>query len=395
MKAKIYNVLLLVCCVLYAVVRGRATHVVLKPGHFVVVQNAKLGDMVCTTPVFRAIKQQYPRALVTVVGDQVNKHVLAGHTDVDDYIVWNRDPRGVSDMLYEVRRRAPDVAMLATPDFYTLAVLFLSGVPAIVAPVVRNGSSPYETRSFTLLRRLVLTRPHHMRHYAPREYLRLLEPLGIEVDDTTKRLAVRKDAVARVDILLRKAGVEATDVIVGLSPSAGNKIKCWGSENWAALINQIHAAHVPPKRPRIVIIGGKHDTAEVEATCAGLAPSVEVINTLNQLSLEELKALIARMHVFIAVDTGPVYIAESFNVPTIDIVGPIDEREQPPIGEWHKVVVAPREEPALFVLNARVYNKEEAERQTKAITPAYVFDVYTELYENVYQRFHRGKTTYS
>ena len=36
------------------------------------------------------------------------------------------------------------------------------------------------------------------------------------------------------------------------------------------------------------------------------------------------------VHLFISVDTGPIYIAEAFNVPTVDIVGPVDENVQPP-----------------------------------------------------------------
>ena len=55
-------------------------------------------------------------------------------------------------------------------------------------------------------------------------------------------------------------------------------------------------------------------------------------------------------------------------MPTIDITGPMDENEQPPVGRFHKVVVPDRKKPELHVLNARVYNEKEALGQTLSIS---------------------------
>ena len=93
-----------------------------------------------------------------------------------------------------------------------------------------------------------------------------------------------------------------------------------------------------------------------------------IIDASEKFSIDELKALIAQAGLFISVDTGPLYIAEAFGVPTVDIVGPMDEREQPPIGEHHKVVVPPRTAAAIHIMNARVYDEQEARRQIEAIS---------------------------
>ncbi len=55
MKSK--NFFLLVVCVGYFLLRGRAAKKVLNPKSVLVVQLAKMGDMVSTTPVFAAIKK--------------------------------------------------------------------------------------------------------------------------------------------------------------------------------------------------------------------------------------------------------------------------------------------------------------------------------------------------
>ena len=43
--------------------------------------------MVYTTPMFRAVKEKYPKAKVLVIGNRVNKEILGGNTDVDGYLV--------------------------------------------------------------------------------------------------------------------------------------------------------------------------------------------------------------------------------------------------------------------------------------------------------------------
>ena len=89
----------------------------------------------------------------------------------------------------------------------------------------------------------------------------------------------------------------------------------------------------------------------------------------EELSIDELKAFITQARLFISVDTGPIYIAEAFGVATIDITGPIDENEQPPISSQNLVVIPRnRQKPELFVMNAKKYNKEEALRQVQSIT---------------------------
>lgn len=99
-----------------------------------------------------------------------------------------------------------------------------------------------------------------------------------------------------------------------------------------------------------------------------LSPQVSVVDTVGQLSIEELKALIAHLTLVVAPDTGAIYIAEALGIPTVDIVGPVDEREQPPIGPIHEVVVPPRIRPELFVMDARSYNMAEVTRQLMATT---------------------------
>ncbi|MFA6428763.1 MAG: glycosyltransferase family 9 protein [Candidatus Buchananbacteria bacterium] len=359
-KLEIFFVLLY--CFLYCLIRGKANKIVMKPKNILVAQTAGLGDMVCTTPMFRAIKNKYPECKVFVLGSTTNQELLQGHPDVDKYFSLNH---GVLELAKIFRREGIDFACSAFPDFATLAAMYLAGIPAISMPRVIGEFCPQYTKAYQILTKLVLLIPHYARQYAAREYLRLLEPIGIRTKDITKHIVYSNSAKQQVISFLGKQKVNLKeDLLIGIFPSAGNKIKNWSPINFAKLGNYLYQKY----SARIVIMGGKNDEQEVKETIVNLDSSTQVINTHNLFNLDQLKALISVLTLFISVDSGPIYLAEALGVPTVDIIGPVDENDQPPVGLLHKIVKASREKSAMYVMNARIYDKQEAKRQIEEIS---------------------------
>lgn len=375
MRERFSNLSVLVRCVLEFLLRGRAVAKIAKPKTVVVVQFGKLGDMVCTTPMFRAIKKEYPDARIIVVGDKVGGQVLSGNSYVDRYISCGVHIDGA---LEELQRENPDVGITVGPSVRAFGLLYLAGASLVIAPRV-VGEINSESRIYRILRRFGAIASHHVGQYAPREYLRLLEPLGIETNDTQKHVAYTEEAAASVDALLKENEVQKKNLI-GIAPSAGNKIKNWPAQRFALV-----ADHLSKKYGAVImLLGGPSDKTESDEVRSFLGPATECIDTTGKLSLEELKALIARLKLFISVDTGPIYIAEALGVPTVDIVGPMDEREQPPIGEKHMVVIPPyKRVPQLFIMSPGVKDRVEARRQIESITAEQVIEVVDTLMSRI------------
>lgn len=372
MISRLGNMLILAGAFFFSSFKGKANRKVLEPQTVLLIQMAKLGDMVCTTPMFRAVKIRYPNCKVVVAGLPFNQELLDKHPDVDEYIVWQEN---FMQMWRKIRRYRFDFACVATPSFIHLACLYLSGIPSIATPIVVNGFCPVETRLYRVLRKLVVAVPYRMGFYAPREYLRLLEPAGIFSEDTSKCLNFSKNDEKQAENFLRTSST-ADRLYVAIAPGAGHKVKQWPAERFASLADYISANY----QVRILLIGGPKDTAESREMLARMKYRHGVIDTVGQLSLGGLKALISKTHLLIGADTGPIYIAEAFGVPTIDIVGPMDEYEQPPRGPKHSVVVAERKAPAMHILNARQIDMKEARRQVEAITTEMVVAALDELW---------------
>lgn len=373
MFSRFRNLVLLLFCVIYFFIRGSGRKRIGKPKKVLVAQLAKLGDMVCTTPVFRALKKHYPECKVYVLGDRVNSELLEGNTDVDGYIVYEKD---FWKMRREIKKEKFDAIFLTGPSPDILALLYLSSASLIVAPKIENGFSPQETKAYKFLRKFVAVVPHRMGRYGAREYLRLLEPIGIFEEDTAKHLVFQEESQKKVGQFFAKHHIDPQhDFLAGVFPSTGYEIKRWPAERFAKVADYLIEKH----NARIIVSGTEMDRAQCEGMIAKITHKEKVISAAGKFSIDELKALIANLALFISVDTGPIYIAESYGVPTIDIVGPMDDREQPPIGEKHKVVKVDRKEPQLHVMNTSMFDHTEAIRQRDGITVEMVTKVVDEL----------------
>ena len=75
--------------------------------------------MVCTTPMFRAVKEKYPKAKVLVIGNRVNKEILGGNTDVDGYLVYENS---FWKLLKKIKNEKADFACDTNPNLVGLAL---------------------------------------------------------------------------------------------------------------------------------------------------------------------------------------------------------------------------------------------------------------------------------
>lgn len=336
-----------------------------RPLRVLVIQNAKMGDMVCSTPVFQAVKKFSPEVILAVGGNMINKELLEHGSLIDTYIIFNNlDPEGT---LSKIKEFKADFACVLTPDYFGLKLLMKAKIPLISVPKIENGLSPHETKLFKFLRTAIASKPHMMGHYVPREYLRLLEPIGIYESNTKKVLGYSIEAKNKVRETFEKHFGELN---IGISPSAGNKIKQWPAERFAEIADYC----MKTLNAKVFVINGMGNIKESKEMIKNLSQRDSIVDLTGQLSLDELKAFISTLDLFIAVDTGPIYIAEAFDVATIDIVGPVDENEQPPKGEFNIVVVPERNKPAIHLMNTKQFDQVEAKRQIESITSQQVIE---------------------
>ncbi len=326
------NLLLTVLSYGFFLVRGGANKKPLLPSKKVVALylTHNIGDMIFATPVFRALKEKYPECHLTVVGVAKNKIILEANPDIDEYIVC---PDRVRDLISLIKKQNADYGFSFAGSSVDLAVMYLARVKSISMFSIKNAD--VHSSGYAVLLPLCINIPYYIGEYVAQEYLRLLEPLDIHSTITKKYLYFTDGGKQSVTNFLNNEHVDISkDKIAIFSPGAGTKIKQWPAERFAEVADYIAETY----GMKIAVIGGPGDKHETDLFIASLKKTKPLIYVDS--SLDELKAFISYGSILIANDSGPVYIAEAFNIATLVVVGPTDENEHPPKGERNRIVSA-------------------------------------------------------
>ncbi|HNI74563.1 MAG TPA: hypothetical protein PLX65_13740, partial [Accumulibacter sp.] len=67
------------------------------PRSILVIRRDNIGDLLCTTPLFHALRRHYPESRIVALVNSYNAPALQGNTDVDQVLVYEK-----------AKHRAPD-----------------------------------------------------------------------------------------------------------------------------------------------------------------------------------------------------------------------------------------------------------------------------------------------
>jgi ADP-heptose:LPS heptosyltransferase len=121
--------------------------------------------------------------------------------------------------------------------------------------------------------------------------------------------------------------------LIGIHAGAHAPARRWPAERFAVV-----ADHLAQRfGAQIVLTGGPGEEEIAQAVAARMAtPSLCVV---GQTSLGGLAALIDRLDLFIANDTGPAHLADAVGTPSVTIFGPADHRRWAPLDQTRHPIV--------------------------------------------------------
>jgi len=295
-----------------------------------VIQTAKIGDLICSTPVFRAVKKRYPHAHLTAMVNPAARGLLEYNPYVNEVIEIERGfYRGLAGKIRLARllhKGGYDIAISLNPNLPFTIAMFWALIPIRISIIPDFFGITYRLAS--------IFSNHLAKHIRGRlvaeTYMEMLKAINIDSKDIAKDVFKSPDADDNVERLLEpRAKSQEPRAKVGIAVTSGNRLKEWGAKNIAALADKL----IAEKNSSVVLIGSEKDKDVADEIVKLVLYKDSILDAVGKFSLQELPALIERLSLFIGVDTGVIYMADALNIPVVDIAGPSDMEDQRPTGK--------------------------------------------------------------
>ncbi|CAN5611927.1 lipopolysaccharide heptosyltransferase II [soil metagenome] len=285
-----------------------------------------IGDVVFTTPIPRALKRAFPASRITYLVERHAAAVVERNHHLDEVIVADR-PSGLARIAADVR-----LARRLRRERFDL-VLDLHGGPrsswlawATGAPQRIGYDIPGRRWMYT--RTVARARELRPRHSVVNQWdlLGAIEGWRAAAPDPARDavdMPLNPAADARMAERLRAHGVGREEELIIAHVSAGNPFRRWPEPAFVELVTALASAS--PRR-RIVLSSGPSDRTAADRIAAAarqaLGAAADRIVDFGEFDLAELRALIARGHLFVGGDTGPLHVAATTTTPIVGIYGP-------------------------------------------------------------------------
>lgn len=272
------------------------------PRRILIVRLDHIGDYVCTTPMFKNLKQHFPGAEIAVLLNPAVRGLAQRDPFIDSIIAFDapwfsrnhkrlRLPELIG-LITHLRSRKFDLGFDPRGDFFSLLILFLAGVKYRVGYDVTGGG-------FLLHRKADYAKDTH----TIERNLKLLQRVQVSVLDKRAAVYSKEEDGALVQHLLIKEHCEAKRIVV-MHPYAGTSAKFWPVKRMQGIITKLNAQGCS-----VALIGSLNDRQGYEGVC----------DLRDKISLPQLARLLSISQGFIGLDSGPANIAAALGVPAVVI----------------------------------------------------------------------------
>jgi len=287
-----------------------------------------IGDAVISLPAIEALNIDFPSSEIVVVAKPWVCELYQNHPAVSRQIVYDaegehRGIRGLWKLIRELRGEHFDAAILLQNAFQAAWTAWRAGIPLRVG-YARDG------RSSLLNEAVEVPSPAAYGHQS-NYYLQLLfrsgiidkpqlvEEVHLHLADSERRWSARQ---------LQVLGLGGRRFLAGICP---------GADRYAKLADRL----IDALGADVLIFGSRAEGPLAESVAQAMEHTPVLV--AGKTTLREFMALLARCHLVITNDSGPMHVAAALQIPVLAVFGSTDERATGPLGHQVRVIKHPVE----------------------------------------------------
>jgi len=283
----------------------------MKPRRILIIRPDRIGDVVLTTPLIRAVKQSLPGSYVGVMVNSVSGVLLQHNPHID--LLITDDPNGKDagqsgfwNQVRTLRRLKFDTGLMPLPRERHAWMMLLAGIGKRIGV----GGKIYQILTGT--RTVSKNKYIPLRHEA--DYVMDLgRKIGVTNDDISPELFLSKDEQERAARFFTDRGFRLDRPIIGINPSSNNSVPNWRPEQYVRLCEKL------AERYQLFINIGVFANAMGQHFDRFKEKHIVYAGS----DLRELIAVCSRLSVLVSSSTGTQHIAAALKVPTVTMFCPL------------------------------------------------------------------------
>ncbi|TGN18645.1 lipopolysaccharide heptosyltransferase II [Leptospira idonii] len=286
-----------------------------------IIQTAFLGDLILSTPFFRAVKNLFPDSEIHLIVNQGTEQVLDGNPDIQKLIPLDkkRIKKNIFRFLefaFSLRREKYDLVYSPHFSFRSSILSRLTGAP------IRIG---YKESGFSFLHTKSVSRPRLGPHEVDKLFSLLFSSESEYPRGRERRpyLYLKEADEKKFQTLSSSLKIAEKNYIL-IAASSLWETKRMPEEKFASVISLI----LRKRTENVILIGSKADLPIEEKirSLLGIEPLREkersrFLSLIGKTSLSELSVWIQNAKAVISNDSSPIHFASAFNIPTVMIYG--------------------------------------------------------------------------
>lgn len=279
----------------------------------------RIGDMVLSTPVFKALKKIFPNAKLTVLASEKNYEILQNNPNVDEILIY----KGALWFIKEMRKRDFDMAidLFLTHELKQAVMTYISGAKYRLGfegagrEVFFNLKCPLDSKEKKMVELL----------------LELAKALGGEKEGFEPEIFLTEEEINRASESLIRKGIGINELKIAIHPGAYYPSQRWKAERFGEIGRRV----IEEYRAKVLLFGSRGEDKLLDRIKEVVGDGVYVF---ADPGIREFIALLSKCDIMVCNNSGPLHIASALKIPTVSIMGPTVTPLWLPFGENHIVI---------------------------------------------------------